>query len=465
MSIQSPYIAGKPGPNPAVSPAWTSTPYYRALNEVPDTPAMGEFLADQVISPECLHDFRLTWIKVKPGKSVRLLYRAQGADFPGQQYFFHARTASPETGPAQAEALQARCFTPEHRHLFGKARRAAVYASPWHLLIQVFPADPGLPGLPRVVHSREVAKMLSSVIPECDGACAQVEADVVQYKPRRQCLIRYTLTTASVTESGECRKIFYGKLSPRALPVYTRLRQLHRVWSGGIFRFPEPAAFFPEPGLMLCREIPGVHLSLLPGEARFSELCARIGRGLGEFHRSPVRFVPRKDAAAELEALNYWGERFLRWFPEEAPRLRRLMEGIRIHFTRYTSPIFAPVHGDFHVANILVDGERLGLLDLEDGYMGNPAADVGFFYAQLKLLSLKVYRSPEALNEALQAFLEAYLTPAPRDVRAMVPGYCALYCLWCAYFQCFLRPTKSGWWERGQFMLQICEDIIARGTV
>jgi len=40
-----------------------------------------------------------------------------------------------------------------------------------------------------------------------------------------------------------------------------------------------------------------------------------------------------------------------------------------------------------------------------------------------------------------------------------------LSCLWCAYFQCILRPLKQGALDRALLLLQLGADILERGAV
>jgi aminoglycoside phosphotransferase (APT) family kinase protein len=77
-------------------------------------------------------------------------------------------------------------------------------------------------------------------------------------------------------------------------------------------------------------------------------------------------------------------------------------------------------HGDFRHSQILVDRDRVGVVDLDTVCRAEPALDVGHFVAYLRLAILKadpVARSAlaeDAANRFLRAYVEAS-TLMPRD--------------------------------------------------
>lgn len=66
---------------------------------------------------------------------------------------------------------------------------------------------------------------------------------------------------------------------------------------------------------------------------------------------------------------------------------------------------FQPVHRDFYHDQVLIHGDRLAVLDLDDAAMSEPAVDVANFVAHLMLLSVQHDRGCEGLQPAIDAFL------------------------------------------------------------
>lgn len=88
-----------------------------------------------------------------------------------------------------------------------------------------------------------------------------------------------------------------------------------------------------------------------------------------------------------------------------------------------TSSNFGLIHADMHLANLLVDGERLGLIDFDDcgdgWFMFDFAASVSFT------------RSKSRIDDLKNAWVEGYRRVAPlpdRDV-AMLPVFVMLHCI------------------------------------
>src|SRR5262249_37377509 len=162
------------------------------------------------------------------------------------------------------------------------------------------------------------------------------------------------------------------------------------------------------------------------GRDEFPALCARVGTGLAQFHRLPVTLPAVSDAAATGERLAAEVIDFATMLPGERGRLVNLAGELRARLAALPPGPLPPTHGDFHGDNILVDGTRLALVDLEDCAMGEPADDVGANWAQLTWHTLRAGgRGPAPAGR--EAFVAAYLADADADTVARVPLYAALH--------------------------------------
>src|SRR5207245_7179351 len=109
----------------------------------------------------------------------------------------------------------------------------------------------------------------------------------------------------------------------------------------------------------------------------FPELCARAGAGLHELHGLPVILAEERDLSAELARLAA-GALELAWLlPGRAGHSEALRRELGARLAAAAPPRPRPIHGDFHMDNVVVCGAHLGLLDLDDPAMGDPAAAVG----------------------------------------------------------------------------------------
>src|SRR5207247_1915809 len=119
-----------------------------------------------------------------------------------------------------------------------------------------------------------------------------------------------------------------------------------------------------------------------------------------------------------------------------------------------------PIHGDFHGDNVLVDGTRLALVDLEDCAMGDPADDVGSNWAQLTWHTIKAGRTTPIPEAGRRAFLDAYLGRTNAETAARVPVHAAMHCFLYAY-QCLRHPQDADRYDDAEAMLGACEDVLA----
>jgi aminoglycoside phosphotransferase (APT) family kinase protein len=91
-------------------------------------------------------------------------------------------------------------------------------------------------------------------------------------------------------------------------------------------------------------------------------------------------------------------------------------------------PPMAPVpsHRDFYPDQVLVDGDRLCVIDFDLFCDGDPGLDVGNFSAHITEHSLRMFGDAAALAPLERALEEAYVTCAGEAVRERVRVYASL---------------------------------------
>ncbi|MFQ5649826.1 MAG: phosphotransferase family protein [bacterium] len=439
-------------------------PTLQLTNVTPELQVMQGFLQHLVSGKLVLENLKLIWMKNNPLEGLRLLYQAESPGSQRRPYYFFARTMSPKAGKEWQEKMNRQFLLDIQKNkILSVFQKAAVYSPALGMLVQIFPADRRLPFLIPATDSEVMKPVLEHICGDEAGKLTHVDVAVVQYKPERKCLLRYQLHWQDSREPRTPTQSVYGKVFRKVKRVYANLETIHQAWYNSVFQIPTPLGLVPEFRLELLSALPGTQLSYVCGRKTFPDLCRRVARGLLDFHETPVLLNETKSLSDELLELKAWGQDFGQSRPDEWNRIRNSIFTLEMRLLGQNRLKPKLVHGDFHVANILVDGQRLSLLDFENCLMGNPAIDVGSFYAQLKLLALKRYQNHTALDHGVRAFLKTYIHGCSEELRAVIPTYCALSCLWCAYFQCILRPVKAGWMERAYAMLALCEQILDSG--
>jgi aminoglycoside phosphotransferase (APT) family kinase protein len=107
-----------------------------------------------------------------------------------------------------------------------------------------------------------------------------------------------------------------------------------------------------------------------------------------------------------------------------------------------------PVHGDFHLGQVHVDGDRAWLVDLDALGFADPASDLGNI---LVFLEDKVRREP-AIGPMVEAFRDEYEAHTGSAAWERVPFYEALTLLRRASKQ--LRLQQPGWRDKVRGMVE-----------
>lgn len=174
-------------------------------------------------------------------------------------------------------------------------------------------------------------------------------------------------------------------------------------------------------------------------------LLQRAGRALGELHGlDPVALgagTPKQLADHINDLMRPHPLSVALALPEHAARLRALTARLLEAGAALGSvPPAVPLHRDFHVSQMFVDGERIALIDWDLFAAGDPSLDVGNFMMHLEL------RCGAEFESAQTAFLSGYVAVRPADALARVPLYQAFNHLRraCKSF----RLQAEGWPQR-----------------
>ena len=175
--------------------------------------------------------------------------------------------------------------------------------------------------------------------------------------------------------------------------VTDEYRLIKTLYAHGV-RVPQPIAV-EETGsvfgskFMLVEQAPGIsigHMYKLP--ARNAAVCRDVAQQLAAMHRIPVAAfgeLDHRSGRSSDKALAWIEEGVAAWTPLEMPSpcFTLAFEWLRRNAKLNDRAPRALVHGDVHLANMLVHENRISaILDWEFAHIGNPAYDLGYFYDQ-----------------------------------------------------------------------------------
>ncbi len=202
-----------------------------------------------------------------------------------------------------------------------------------------------------------------------------------------------------------------------------------------------------------------VHFGALPGEALHDRLAepaaaAAAGAALRALHdRPPPPGLPVHDADAEAAVILSWINRLFGAMPSPgrgpaisparsaALRAAALAPGIAAAILQGPPSPPVPVHRDLHDKQVLLDDNRVALLDCDTLARGEAALDLANLVVHLELRGLQGRCTGAEARAAADAALGAYAPSAATACR--LPAYAAAtrLRLACVYA---LRPTRPG---------------------
>jgi thiamine kinase-like enzyme len=272
--------------------------------------------------------------------------------------------------------------------------------------------DPKIPFLADTLDPHQGQTQLQTLFPNLRAVTA---ATLVRHKPGRRALIEYQLDTSAGPLT------ILGKIRAKGTDWHSYKIQ-QALWNQGWaadrpdgFSVPEPLGVIPDWHMGLQRKVPGIPATdVLPTDAGIP-LAHRIAALAHKLHHTPVSPPKTHTLTDELRILH---DR-LPLVADQHPQLRSRLTTLLQNCDTLSAPLppcppaaplpTALIHRDFYPDQILVDHNRLWLVDLDLCCQGDPALDIGNFIAHITEQSLRETGNPAAMSDREAAFREAYL--------------------------------------------------------
>jgi tRNA A-37 threonylcarbamoyl transferase component Bud32 len=247
---------------------------------------------------------------------------------------------------------------------------------------------------------------------ECVGRIQATHSDIFEYHGRskagdEQLAVKHITASSNPAET-----------------VRREFKAIQIVWALAGQRLdglPKPLMVLPEAGLMVTEKVSGIPLSKVLARqtncvmavfrtANVCDIARRVGGWLSQFHevtRQPALAHDAKafdrEVTSQLEGCvsRGLGAAAAQEIFRAASKASGLVDG---------KPLPAAArHGDFTARNILIDSERIGVVDFENFVERDTIyEDLGKFVAYLALLQGRPGYSRAAINAAARCFLSGY---------------------------------------------------------
>ncbi len=348
--------------------------------------------------------------RYKPGKSCVVSYRIE--------------IINTEAQSVQEQILYARlCKTDEGLSVFKRAREKALFKPKYlppilyfphlEMVIWAFPNDRKLIHLPKM-HDlsflREyLPRQLNRIDVQTPNRVREIQVQVIHYLPERSCMMRYTLDLEN-TETGAVRPwVLFGKIYPddSGQMGYNIMRQLYRPSENP--RLAQPLAYDADLKILWQSELPG---SPFRAEEIDTPHCKEIMR---EIAVTVAALHRRSLEGASLFKLSDINKLFIETcdIVDKTPWARRVRSLVKTLLTQAenlgleTAPM-TPIHGDLKIGNMLIDGGKIGLIDLDCVRMGDPLCDLGSFIANFYYNGIRIGSDASRMQSLVNTFCLAY---------------------------------------------------------
>lgn len=403
---------------------------------------------------------RIADVRYRPGHPCWVLYRLKVRDAEGhrRELLLSARLLrAAERAPRLNPQLLARY----ERHPGRVLRTPSGYLPQAHMAVYAFPIDSALPGLFEALDPACMKRHLSRLWATRRLRVRKVSLRPLRYMPHARAAVGYEVW-AEDRDTGlpELRRLI-GKMHGKRSAA--RLFGDHwALWSarGDRIRIAPPVGYVAAAGLTLQEQVRGEGPGEFLHSPRFLKPLRRAARMLAAVHSLSIPLSTRRRPIDEARTVARWAGALVAIRPDLAPRVERLRDRIAAE-VESRARLEAPIHADFHHTNVLVDGDDVTIIDLDEMAYGDPMMDVGRFLASLRRPALRAFGDLDGLAETGEAFLTEYLRwGRSGDRRLKLFEAASLFRAAASAY----RIQRSGWQEEVNLLLEKAERLADAAT-
>jgi len=356
-------------------------------------------------------------VKYEPRKEAILLYRFKIKDrltkISHRQLFTAMLLKEGENSPPPVGWENLMRFPAQEKLLI---RKPFFYLEDPKILLCAFPYDPLMLWLGDTLDESFMAERLNLIWSHRNVVVQEVKTELLSYTPRLRAVFLYRIHLEDKKTGNRCWKNLIGKTSSYKIPEIL-FADLWSLWKtcGRKVGIPRPEGYLSDPPLLLQERVPGERLGDLLSLPSFQGSLLQTARSIADIHRARIPLNKMRDPLRETQSLRRWSIVLQNIRTDLARRIQTLQESLLKEMELRTA-VTGTVHGDFHPTNVLVDGEKVYLIDFDQMAYGDPAADIGRFLASFRISSLRKFGDLYSLQGASETFLQEYLSAGSGDV-------------------------------------------------
>lgn len=296
-----------------------------------------------------------------------------------------------------------------------EAAEAVIHLADLGLIVPVFPFDPKLKALRRILSPAGVATLLAGVtVPTPRIDKDTIRYAVLAYRLEKRCVIRceaeMAIGTNHLKQKAVIKAVPRSRLGSLVGAHQALIAAIRESGSSGDLTVPQILYSDENHGVYLMEEAPGLSLHALIGKSSAEAAFAGAGRALRRLHSLPVAPDRYRTCKDEIIQLDRWTARIAPMFPDVATIFATCEQKVRDRAVSTPNsweqcPL---IHGDFYDKQVLQAPLRTTILDTDNLVAGDPAQDFGNFTAHVYLRQLQYPEHGARLTALLQSFVSAY---------------------------------------------------------
>ncbi|WP_088278333.1 phosphotransferase [Ideonella sp. A 288] len=348
-------------------------------------------------------------VKYRPRRNCTLSYRLHLRDTTTDQRFEQVVAARVCSDGESAVRFAKAAYAPLQPSLAGPSLH---HLPDLDMVTWWWPNDPKLDAPSVLSHDerlrREVLPALVHALSQGQGTLVDHEVVLAQYVPEHRLCARVDLRWREGAELVD--RSVYAKASrdPDGLTVHRQLSALQASTASREGRLHTPRALMwqAEAGLHWQEAVPG--RPLLQQPESMARWAGPLGAQLAALHGTSMPTALPLTVGEQRERLSDVMAVLQQVLPDSRHDLQRLNGRLKTGLYGFAQEQLSTLHGDLHPNNVLVSGDRLTLIDLDDLRRGPASLELGSWRAEGMYRALLEGESPRRDDALWQAMLEGY---------------------------------------------------------
>lgn len=348
---------------------------------------------------------------------------------------------------------------------------AFVYLDDLRVAIVTLPNDLRMPELHRLFRRNRLKRILRLALQEDDVEVkrlkdAPLPIDIISYKPERSCLFRCVVLRGPAPQPR--KEVVFGRhyRNDKGARIF---RAMEALWHcearrTGLLRVARPLGYDAVSHTLFQSPVPGIPLNQVGRQDELAGHTARVGISLAALHGSGVTLDWQRSTKSEAAILSCNAKAAARVHGHAAQQLFRIVARLIANVPAIPLETATITHGDFAPTQVMIDGNKLALIDFDRVSMGAPSADIGSFLGRLEKVAMDRDLAVEHVEAGSAAFRQAY--EAERGFR--LPDTSVHWHHVATLVRMALSAMKHlrpGWSQRTEIYLERAEAVLQKSLV